>query len=66
MGTDADPFYGAPAVLIVLADKSVPTHVYDGSLVMGNIIGDCLPLPVAAYVPASAIFSITSIGTGLF
>lgn len=33
----ADPFYGAPAVLVVLADKSVPTHVYDGSLVMENL-----------------------------
>lgn len=33
-----DPFYGAPAVLIVLADKSVPTRVYDGSLVMGNLM----------------------------
>lgn len=35
---DFDPFYGAPAVLIVLADKSVPTCVYDGSLVMGNMM----------------------------
>lgn len=34
----ADPFYGAPAVLVVLADKSVPTRVYDGSLVMGNML----------------------------
>lgn len=33
-----DPFYGAPAVLIVLADKSVPTYIYDGSLVMGNLM----------------------------
>ncbi|MBR1764282.1 MAG: nitroreductase [Ruminococcus sp.] len=33
-----DPFYGAPAILIVLADKNVPTHVYDGSLVMGNLM----------------------------
>lgn len=33
-----DPFYGAPAMLIVLADKNVPTAVYDGSLVMGNLI----------------------------
>ena len=33
-----DPFYGAPAVLVVLADKSVPTYVYDGSLVMGNMM----------------------------
>ena len=38
MGTDSDPFYGAPVVLVVLADKSVPTHVYDGSLVMGNLM----------------------------
>ena len=30
---DFDPFYGAPVVLVVLADKSVPTYVYDGSLV---------------------------------
>ena len=34
----ADPFYGAPAVLVVLADKSVSTRVYDGSLVMGNML----------------------------
>ena len=33
-----DPFYGAPVVLVVLADKSHPTHVYDGSLVMGNLM----------------------------
>ena len=31
-----DPFYGAPVVLVVLADKNRPTHIYDGSLVMGN------------------------------
>ena len=35
---DMDPFYGAPVVLIVLADKTVPTHVYDGSLVMNNLM----------------------------
>ena len=35
---DIDPFYGAPVVLIVLADKSYPTYVYDGSLVMGNMM----------------------------
>ncbi len=33
-----DPFYGAPAILIVLADKSRPTGIYDGSLVMGNMM----------------------------
>ncbi len=33
-----DPFYGAPVILIVLGNKSVPTHVYDGSLTMGNLM----------------------------
>lgn len=33
-----DPFYGAPVILIVLAEKDWPTHVYDGSLVMGNLM----------------------------
>ena len=38
MGREGDPFYGAPAVLVVLADRSVPTYLYDGSLVMGNLM----------------------------
>lgn len=38
MGTDTDPFYNAPVVLIVLADKKYPTYLYDGSLVMGNLM----------------------------
>lgn len=33
-----DPFYGAPAMLIVLAKKDWPNRVYDGSLVMGNLM----------------------------
>lgn len=33
-----DPFYGAPAMLIVLAPKAWPNRVYDGSLVMGNLM----------------------------
>lgn len=33
-----DPFYGAPAVLIVLDDKNWPTNTYDGSLVIGNLM----------------------------
>lgn len=35
---DFDPFYGANTILIVLADKSKPTYIYDGSLVMGNLM----------------------------
>lgn len=33
-----DPFYGAPAILIVLAKKDSPHRVYDGSLIMGNMM----------------------------
>ena len=32
-----DPFYGAPVVLAVVADKEAFTAIYDGSLVMGNL-----------------------------
>lgn len=34
----SDPFYGAPVVLVVLAKKEVATHVYDGTLVMENMM----------------------------
>ncbi|MCR5089396.1 MAG: nitroreductase [Oscillospiraceae bacterium] len=34
----ADPFYGAPVVLIVLAKKGTPFTVADGSLTMGNLM----------------------------
>ena len=33
-----DPFYGAPCVAVVLVDKTIPTCVEDGSLVMGNML----------------------------
>lgn len=33
-----DPFYGASVILIVLADKTWANLVYDGSLVMGNMM----------------------------
>ena len=40
MGNDSiDPFYGAPVVLVVLADKDTShTYIEDGSLVMGNLM----------------------------
>ena len=38
MGSSSDPFYGAPVVLVVLANKAAPTYLYDGSLVMGNLM----------------------------
>ncbi|MBQ7369663.1 MAG: nitroreductase [Clostridia bacterium] len=38
MSDGFDPFYGAPVVLVVLADKSRNTYLYDGSLVMENML----------------------------
>ena len=38
MGAENDPFYGAPVVIVVLADRRMPTYLYDGSLVMGNLM----------------------------
>lgn len=38
MGTSNDPFYGAPTVITVLADKQRGTYKEDGSLVMGNLM----------------------------
>jgi nitroreductase len=32
------PFYGAPCVAVVLADKTAPTPVCDGSLVLGTMM----------------------------
>ncbi len=34
----SDPFYGAPVILIVLADSKISTYVEDGSLVLGNLM----------------------------
>lgn len=38
MGTDRDPFYGAPCVIVVLGDPEKRTWVEDGSLVLGNLM----------------------------
>ena len=38
LGMENDPFYGAPAVLVVLAKKGINTAVYDGSLCLGNMM----------------------------
>ena len=35
---NTDPFYGAPVILVVLAEKKYPTYIYDGTLVMGNMM----------------------------
>ena len=33
-----DPFYGAPVILIVIADANVNTPVYDGSISLANMM----------------------------
>ncbi len=38
MNAATDPFYGAKDVIIVLAEKSSPNYVYDGSLAVGNLL----------------------------
>jgi nitroreductase len=48
MGANNDPFYGAPVVIIVLADRKVGTYLYDGSLVMGNLMNAAHSLGIAS------------------
>ena len=48
MGAGNDPFYGAPVVIVVLANRSVPTYLYDGSLVMGNLMNAAHSLGIAS------------------
>ena len=48
MGMDIDPFYGAPEMIVVLADKTMPTYIYDGRLVMGNMLNAAADLGVAS------------------
>ncbi len=38
MGSQSDPFYGAPCVVVVLVDPERYTCVEDGSLVLGNLM----------------------------
>lgn len=38
MGTTIDPFFGAPTVLIVLADRKIHTHMNDGNMVIANLL----------------------------
>jgi nitroreductase len=48
MGANNDPFYGAPVVIVVLANRNVPTYLYDGSLVMGNLMNAAHSLGIAS------------------
>ena len=46
MGSKADPFYGAPTVIIVFSDSKMGTCVENGSLVMGNLMNAAHALDV--------------------
>ena len=48
MGSDRDPFYGAPDLLVVLGNKDMPTYLNDGSLVMGNLMNAAASLGVSS------------------
>ncbi len=45
---DADPFYGAPTVVVVLADGTKPNWLKDGSLAMGNLMNAAAALGVGS------------------
>ena len=47
MGGSGDPLYGAPTVIVVMADSPVPTYIEDASLAIGNMLN-------AAYRSVSA------------
>ncbi len=38
LGKDCDPYYGAPVIILVLANKNVNTCVEDGSCVLENMM----------------------------
>ena len=48
LGVKSDPFYGAPTVLIVLADADSPYAVQDGSLVLGNLMNAAKALGIGS------------------
>ena len=49
MGTDSDPFYGAPVVLVVLVDMDTGlTPIEDGCLAMGNMLNAAHALGLAS------------------
>lgn len=38
MGAENDPYYGAPVIVVVLADGTMPTFIEDGSCVLENLM----------------------------
>lgn len=46
MSSESDPFYGAPAVIVVFADTDRYTYVEDGSVAMANLMNAAYSLGV--------------------
>ncbi len=46
MGVESDPFYGAPAVIVVFANRNVRTPVEDGSCAMANLMNAAFSLGI--------------------
>ncbi len=46
MGIESDPFYNAPAVIIVFADRTKHTYLEDGSIAMCNLLNAAFSLGV--------------------
>lgn len=41
-------FYGGSTLIVVFADRRIPTYVYDGALVMGNLMNAAAALGVGS------------------
>ena len=46
MGIDKDPFYNAPMVIVVFANKNNHTYIEDGSLALGNMMNEAYSLGI--------------------
>lgn len=46
MGSESDPFYGAPCVITVFADRTRHTYLEDGSIAMANLMNAAFSLGV--------------------
>ena len=48
LGKDIDPYYGAPTVVLVFADKSKITPIEDASLALGNMFNAATSLGIGS------------------
>lgn len=48
LGKNTDPFYGAPVVIVVLADKNAADYIYDGSAAMANMLNAAYSLKIGS------------------